>query len=51
MENLITTLETVIDLVRDSAADIEDLREVMELLYSKADELDAKIVQIEEDEY
>lgn len=49
MQNKITTLETVIDLVRESAADIEDLREIMELLYSKADELDAKIIELEEE--
>lgn len=49
MQNKITTLETVIDLVRESAVDIEDLREIMELLYSKADELDAKIIELEEE--
>lgn len=49
MKNKITTLETVIELMMDAAADTEDLRIIMDVLYNKADELDRKIVELEEE--
>lgn len=49
MINKITSLETVIDLVKDAAADAEDLRMIMNVLYNKADELDRKIIELEEE--
>lgn len=49
MINKITALETVIDLMKDAAADTEDLRMIMDVLYNKADELDRKIMELEEE--
>ncbi len=48
MVNKLQALETMIDMVIDAAADASDLTAIMELLYSKADKLDAKIIDIEE---
>lgn len=49
MNNKIKALEEVITLVTDAAVDIEDLREIMEVLYNKADKLDRKITKIEDE--
>ena len=48
MVNKIQALETMIDMVTDAAADVDDLEAIMELLYSKAEALDAKIIEVEE---
>lgn len=49
MNNKIKALKEVITLVTDAAVDIEDLREIMELLYNKADKLDRKITEVEDE--
>lgn len=49
MNNKIQALETMIDMVIDSAADIEDLTEIIEILYKKASILDEKIIKTEEE--
>ena len=48
MINKIQALETMIEMVTDAAADVDDLQIIMELLYSKAEALDAKIIEVEE---
>lgn len=48
MINKLQALETMIDMVTDAAADVDDLEAIMELLYSKAESLDAKIIEVEE---
>lgn len=48
MLNKIQALETMIDMVTDAAADVDDLQMIMELLYSKAEALDAKMIEVEE---
>lgn len=48
MTNKIQALETMIDMIIDAAADTTDLTAIMELLYKKADALDSKIIEIEE---
>lgn len=48
MVNKLQALETVINMVTDAAADVDDLQIIMELLYSKAEALDAKIIEVEE---
>lgn len=48
MINKMQALETVIEMVTDAAADVDDLQMIMELLYSKAEALDAKIIEVEE---
>ncbi|MFQ7075318.1 MAG: hypothetical protein ACLRQZ_02925 [Clostridia bacterium] len=48
MINKLQALETMIDMVTDAAADVDDLEAIMELLYSKAEALDAKIIEVEE---
>lgn len=48
MVNKIQALETVIGMTIDAAADVDDLQIIMELLYSKAEALDAKIIEVEE---
>ena len=50
MVNKIQALETVIGMTID-AADIEDLQAIMELLYNKAEALDAKIIEVEENSF
>lgn len=51
MVNKIQALETMIDMVTDAAADVDDLQEIMELLYNKAEALDAKIIEVEENSF
>lgn len=48
MINKIQALETIIGMTIEAAADIEDLQAIMELLYQKAEDLDSKIIEIEE---
>lgn len=48
MVNKLQALETVIGMTIDAAADVDDLQIIMELLYSKAEALDAKIIEVEE---
>lgn len=48
MIDKIQALETMIDMIIDTAADTTDLKSIMELLYNKADALDSKIIEIEE---
>lgn len=48
MLNKIQALETMIDMVTEAAADVDDLQMIMELLYSKAEALDAKMIEVEE---
>ena len=49
MKNKMITLETVIEMAIEAAADTEDLQMIMDLLYNKADELDRKITELEEE--
>lgn len=48
MVNKLQALETVIGMTIDAASDVDDLQIIMELLYSKAEALDAKIIEVEE---
>lgn len=48
MTDKLITLETVINMVIDAAADIEDLQLILDMLHDKADKLDRKIIDIEE---
>lgn len=50
MVNKIQALETMINMVTD-AADVDNLQEIMELLYNKAEALDAKIIEVEENSF
>lgn len=51
MVNKLQALETVIGMTIDAAADIDDLQAIMELLYNKAEALDAKIIEVEENSF
>lgn len=48
MLNKIQALETMIGMVTEAAADVEDLQLILEVLYNKAEKLDSMIVAIEE---
>ena len=48
MMNKIQALEIMIDMITEAASDTSDLTAIMELLYEKADALDSKIIEIEE---
>lgn len=49
MINKVQALETMINMVIEAAADTEDLQMILDVLYNKTDEIDSKIISIEEE--